>query len=215
MLKNVPKRIYSQYRDKPKFVDWLAIAREQGGEIDAAAIAVLNSYDIDTAQGEQLDVIGRIVVFPGREFIGEISLDTAQFDAGASAECGDPEATFSEAQVLDDAKMTNELYRIAIKSKIMKNNGRATLEDITRQMLFMFGVDYLRINNLQDMSFSIEFAGNLSALQRWALFNVDLIQIPLGVEFLGFLELTDITEFDDNAREFGDPDAMFSDFIGG
>ena len=213
MLKNVPQRIYSQYRDKPKFVDWLAIARKQGGEIDAAAQAVLNSYCIETAKGEQLDVLGRIVVFD-RSFIGHITMDVSEFD-DPDMQCGNPDADFGESSVAADTEMSNELFRLAIKSKIMKNNGDATLESITEQMMFMFGTDYLRINNPKDMTFSIEFAGNLSPIQRWALFNVDLVQVPIGVEFLGFTELTDVVYFDDDEKEFGDDEAMFSDFTGG
>lgn len=65
------------------------------------------------------------------------------------------------------------------------------------------------------MSFAIEFAGNITQIQRWALFNADLIQIPQGVLFLGFQELSEVVEFDNSDYEFGDDEAMFSDFKGG
>src|SRR5690606_38737553 len=109
MIPNVPARAYSQYRDKPKFMDWLSIARKMGGELAAAAIAVRESYDIDKAEGEQLDVIGRIVVFP-RDFIGQLTMQTAEFDLSDGAECGDDSAVFSEARASDDAQMSDGLY---------------------------------------------------------------------------------------------------------
>src|SRR5690606_29956901 len=111
-----------QYRDKPKFMDWLAIGRRLGGSISDAAIAVRGSYDIDMVEGVQLDVIGRIVVF-SRDFIGQLTMQTAEFDIEDGAECGDTDAIFSEARVSNDAQMADELYRLAIKAKIMKNNG--------------------------------------------------------------------------------------------
>lgn len=214
MIQNVPERAYSQYRNQPKFMDWLSIARELGGEIAAAAIAVRESYDIDKAEGEQLDVIGRIVVFP-RDFIGQLTMETAEFDLSDGAECGDEDAMFSEARVSDDAKMSDALYRLAIKAKIMKNVGDATIESIIQQMNFLVGPKFLRINDTEDMRFTVEFAGDITELERWALFNVDLIQKPQGVRFGGFLELNAMVEFDDSDMEFGDDEVMFSDFTGG
>lgn len=213
MIKNAPKRIYSQYRDKPKFVDWLSIARRLGGEIDAAAIAVRESYDIDKAQGEQLDTIGRIVVFP-RGFFSQITMLTAEFDLSDGAECGDGDAIFSESSVSNDTVMSDELYRLAIKAKIMKNNGDATIEDIIQTVVFLIDPDFLRVNDVENMSFAIEFAGNVTPIKRWALFNGDLIQIPQGVLFLGFQELVEMVEFNNSDYEFDDDEAIFSDFIG-
>ncbi|KDD40931.1 PF11041 family protein [Bordetella bronchiseptica OSU095] len=195
-------------------MEWLGIARRMGGSIDDAAIAVRESYDIDKAQGVQLDTIGRIVVF-SRDFIGQLTMQTAEFDALDGAECGDEEATFSEARVSDDAQMADGLYRLAIKAKIMKNTGDATIESIIQEMVFLVGPKFLRINDTENMEFSIEFAGDLTELQRWALFNSNLVQIPQGVLFGGFFELTKMVEFDDADSEFGDDEAMFSDFIGG
>lgn len=214
MIPNVPERAYSQYRNQPKFMDWLSIARKMGGSLSDAAIAVRQSYDIDEAEGEQLNIIGRIVVFP-RDFIGQLAMQTAEFDLSDGAECGDDEATFSEARVSDDAKMSDALYRLAIKAKIMKNTGDATIESIIQQMVFLVAPKFLRINDTEDMRFSIEFSGGVSEVERWALFNVNLIQKPQGVRFTGFLELNEMVEFDDAEMEFGDDEAMFSDFIGG
>lgn len=214
MIKNVPKRIYSQYRDKPRFVDWLSIARRMGGSINDAALAVRESYDIDKAQGVQLDTIGRIVVFP-RDFIGQLTMQTAEFDLSDGAECGDSDAIFSESSVSNDATMSDDLYRLAIKAKIMKNNGDATIESIIQTVVFLVNPDFLRVNDVENMSFAIDFAGNITQIQRWALFNADLIQIPQGVLFLGFQELSEMVEFDNSDYEFGDDEAMFSDFKGG
>lgn len=213
MMVNVPKRAYSQYRNQPKFVNWLAIARRMGGSISDAAIAVRESYDIDTAEGVQLDALGRIVVF-NRDFIGQLTMQTAQFAASDGVECGDMDAVFSEARVSDDTQMSDGLFRLAIKAKIMKNNGDATVESIIEQMVLLVGPKFLRVNDPGSMSFTIEFAGDITELERWALFNANLVQIPQGVLFGGFFELADMVEFDNDEMEFGNPDAMFSDFTG-
>lgn len=208
----VPDRVYAQYRDKPKFVKWLEIAREQGKSIDEAFEKIALSWDIDKSEGELLNIIGRIVGI-NRDFINKIEMDTFQFDDD-EVECGNDSAVFSATSVAGDAQMSDGLFRLLIKAKILKNNRNATIEDIIEQMVLLVGVDFLRINNPENMTFSIEFAGELTPLQRYALFNENIIQIPQGVLFNGFLEMTDIYEFGDIEAEFGNDEVMCSDFGG-
>lgn len=216
VLDRVPRRMYNQYADKPKLVDWIAIARKMGGSMADAINAVRFSYDIDSATGEQLDVIGRIVVID-RSFMNFIELDAKQFsDGDPYAQCGDPESMFSEASIASDDKMSDGLFRMLIKAKILKNTGDATVESIVKQMKVLIGAEFLRVNDTEDMSFSIEFSGaNLTPIERYALFNIDLVQRPQGVNFRGFTEISDVAMFGDEEVQFGDfVNAQFSDFSG-
>ncbi len=207
-------RIYSQYRNKPKAVDWYAIAVLLGGEISAAAEAVRRSYDIDTATGESLDVIGRIVV-ASRSFVGKIPMSPGLFALLDGDEFGDEAACFSALTIDQDSQLSNELYRLVIKSKIVKNNGDATIENILFGMNFLLpGAQVLRVTDGEDMSFSIEFYGQISDLERYALLNANLVPKPQGVKFNGFLEGYQMVEFGDQSAEFGDSNAEFLGFIG-
>lgn len=211
---NIPDRIYAQYRDKPKAVAWYAIARELGGSIEAAAEAVRKSYDIDTAVGEQLNVIGRIVVAP-RSFVGSIPMSPGLFDLTDGDEFGDDEAMFSALTIDQDGQLSDELYRLVIRSKIIKNNGDATIENILDGMNFLLpSADVLRVTDGEDMSFSIEFYGQITNLERFALLNAGLVPKPQTVKFNGFLEGFDMVEFGDMDAEFGDEDAEFAGYIG-
>lgn len=213
-LANVPDRIYAQYRDKPKAVAWYAIARKLGGDISAAAEAVRKSYDIDTAVGDQLDVIGRIVVAP-RSFVGNVLMNPGLFALTDGDEFGDEGAMFSALTINQDAELSDELYRLVIRAKIAKNNGDATIENILQAINFLLpGADVIRVTDGEDMSFSIEFAGAISNLERYALLNADLVPKPQAVRFSGFLESFGISEFGDIDAEFGDTDAEFTGFIG-
>lgn len=212
----LPDRIYSQYRNKPKFVDWMNIARNMGGDINAAADAVSRSYDVDTAVGEQLDVLARIVVVD-RGFIADIDLNQSMFDVDADAmQFGDADALFSGDTAATDTIMSDGLIRIAIKAKIAKNNGDATIKSILNQMAIIApNLSYIKIVDNQDMTFGIEFAGAVDPLASYALFNTEIIQRPQGVQFLGFLEITDFYMFDDDAtaESFGETDVEFA-YIG-
>ena len=211
---NIPDRIYAQYRDKPKAVAWYAIARQLGGSIKAAAQAVRKSYDIDTAVGEQLNVIGRIVVAP-RSFVGSMPMNPGLFDLTDGDEFGDDDAMFSALTIDQDGQLSDELYRLVIKAKIVKNNGDATIENILDGMNFLLPkAQVLRVTDGEDMSFSIEFYGEITNLERFALLNAGLVPKPQAVKFNGFLEGFEMVEFGDVDAEFGDEDAEFAGYIG-
>lgn len=211
---NIPDRIYAQYQNKPKAMDWYAIARKLGGSIEAAAQAVRKSYDIESSEGEQLNVIGRIVVAP-RSFVGAIPMDPGLFALTDGDEFGDEDAVFSALTIDQDGELSDELYRLVIKAKIIKNNGDATIENILDGMNFLLpNADVLRVTDGEDMSFSIEFYGQITNLERFALLNAGLVPKPQAVRFNGFLEGYEMVEFGDVDAEFGDDDAEFAGFIG-
>lgn len=211
---NIPDRVYAQYRDKPKAVDWFAICKKMGGDIEEAALAVRKSYDIDTAVGEQLNVIGRIVV-ASRSFVGTMPMDPALFDLTDGGEFGDEDAMFSALTIDQDSQLSDELYRLVIKAKIVNNNGDATIENILEGMNFLIpNAEVLRVTDGEDMSFSIEFYGQITSLERFALLNAGLVPKPQAVRFNGFLEGFEMVEFGDMDAEFGDEDAEFAGYIG-
>lgn len=210
----IPDRIYAQYRNKPKAVNWYAICRKLGGQIDGAAQAVRGMYDIDNNVGEQLDIIGRLVVVD-RNFLGNTPLSPGLFAEPDGDEFGNTDAMFSETTVGTDSQMSDEFFRLVIRAKIVKNNSDATIESILDGITFLLpGADVVRVIDGEDMSFSIEFEGNITDLERWALLNAKLIPKPQGVRFNGFLDSYLPSEFGDVDAEFGDVDAEFYGYVG-
>lgn len=214
-MMNVPDRIYSQYRNSPKTVQWLNITPTMLGKLTPAAQIVRQMWNIDLMSGEQLNVIGRVVVQP-REFTGQIELFPGLFDLSDGCEFGDADnAIFASPTVDQDQNMSDELYRLAIKAKIIKNNSDATIESILDGMnLLLPNADVLRVTDGDDMSFSIEFYGNITELERWALRNASFVPKPQGVRFNGFLEGVGLAEFGDSDSEFGDDGTEFVGFTG-
>ena len=72
----------------------------------------------------------------------------------------------------------------------------------------------LRVTDGEDMSFSIEFYGEITNLERFALLNAGLVPKPQAVKFNGFLEGFEMVEFGDIDADFGDEDAEFAGYIG-
>lgn len=208
MSLTLPDRIYAQYRTKPKAIAWYQITRSLATELGSAIDAVRIMYDIDTAVGEQLNIIGRIVVVP-RSFVGQIALDPGLFAEPDGDQFGDTEAVFASLFVDQDEQMSDDLYRLVIKSKIIKNNSDATTESILFGMNFLLpNADVLRITDGEDMSFTVEFYGSITELERYALLNSTLVPKPQGVKFGGFLEGYNYVQFGDD-NEFGDTNAEF------
>lgn len=211
---DAPSRIYAQYRNKPKAVAWYNITRSLATELNSAVQAVRVMYNIDSAQGAQLDILGRIVVVP-RSFVGYVALNPGMFADPDGSEFGDTSAMFSALSIDQDSQMSDDLYRLVIKSKIVKNNSAATIEDVLYGINFLLpNANILRVTDNEDMSFSIEFYGNITELQRWALLNASLVPKPQGVKFNGFLEGYDYVQFGDDSEQFGDTSAQFTGFIG-
>lgn len=213
---DAPNRIYAQYRNKPKAVAWYKITRDLATQLSDAAAAVRIMYSIDYAQGEQLDIIGRIVVMP-RDFMGKVTMQTAMCASADMfpAEFGDTSAMCSAPTIDQDMDMSDELYRIAIKSKILKNNSYATIDDILVGMNFMLpNAQVIRLVDGEDMSFSVEFYGQITDLERWALVNASFVPKPQGVKFNGFLEAYDYIQAGDSSMQFGDSSAQATGFIG-
>lgn len=213
---DAPDRIYAQYRNKPKAVAWYNITRSLATQIADVAAAVRIMYAIDAAQGEQLDVIGRIVVIP-RDFMGKVAMETAAcaIPANDPAEFGDTLAMCSATSIDQDMSMSDELYRLAIKSKIIKNNSYSTIEDVMSGMNFLLpNAQVIRLVDGEDMSFSVEFYGQITDLERWALVNASFVPKPQGVKFNGFLEALDYAQAGDSSMQFGDSLAQATGFIG-
>lgn len=210
---NIPDRIYAQYRTKPKAVAWYAITRSLANQLSDVAQAVRVMYEIDTAVGEQLDILGRIVVIP-RNFIQPVAIIPTQFAAAGNdpGEFGDDTDMFSGLSSDSDTKMSDELYRLVIKSKIIKNNSDATTESILYGMNFLLpNAEVLRITDGENMSFTVEFYGNITPLERYALLNAQLVPKPQGVRFGGFLEGIDYVQSGDTDEQFGD---TYAEFVG-
>lgn len=210
---NIPDRIYAQYRTKPNAVAWYNITRSLAAQLGDVAQAVRVMYEIDTAEGEQLDILGRIVVIP-RNFIQPVAMTPPQFALAANSpgEFGDDTAIFSTLSSDSDQQMTDDLYRLIIKSKIIKNNSDATTESILYGMNFLLpNADVLRVTDGEDMSFIVEFYGNISELERYALLNAQLVPKPQGVRFGGFLEGLDYVQSGDSTEQFGD---TYAEFVG-
>ncbi len=209
-----PDRIYAQYRNKPKAVAWYGIVPELANEICNVYQDVSNSYDIDNAIGEQLDVIGRIVVI-NRSFESSVVFDVGtEFGADTlEAQFGGAEAQFESSGSTISNDVSDSIFRTLIKAKIAKNNSPATLDGISEALQYITNVTDIQVVDNEDMTFSVSFGEELTDTERFVFSTFDVVPRPQGVGFLGFVEETAITQFGGD-KSFGDTRANFGLFFG-
>lgn len=211
-VSQIESRVYGQYRNSPKLIEWLKINGVIANEIDAAADAIRLSYDIDGNSGAQLDIIGRVVGVD-RGVIGTVDLPTYEF-GDTSAEFGSDEIQFAPLDVASDDELSDEYYRVLLRAKIIQNTSDVTIDSI------ILGIEAILPNSSpivlldgEDMSFGIDILGAITDVERQILSTKDIIPKPQGVQFSGFTELTNLSEFGDLTQEFGSETAQFAGAI--
>ena len=208
-------RIYAQYADKPKAVQWYNITPSLGDEISSAYELVRNTYDIDAAVGAQLDVIGRIVVID-RGFESFVVFDPdCRFGAGNKASrFGGLSARFNNRGATLSQEISDAMFRVLIRAKIAKNNSDATLDGVVDALSYITTSSPIRVVDNEDMTMSVSFGTTLNEIERFVFNTFDVVPRPQGVRFLGYTEEPSVTRFGSGNR-FGDPQSRFTNLYFG
>lgn len=204
----IPDRIYAQYRNREKAVEWLGITAELSEELDTAYRDIQKMYDIDANVGVQLDIIGDLVQV-NRAFQAQVIFDPDQFGGDGGEEFGDSGFQFKPDKQMITDNASDSLFRLILKAKIAKNNSDATIDSIIGALKFITSQQIIFLVDNEDMTFSISFKSELTTDERFILDNFDVIPKPQGVEFTGYTEEFAITQFGGDLS-FGDSRAEFT-----
>jgi hypothetical protein len=174
--------VTSAHADRPKFIASLTAALQQ---IDASVELVeqiANAFDIDTAIGVQLDVLGEWI---GRSrFIG-IPLPNVYFSWDDTALLGWDSGVW-KGQFDPDSGLTqlsDEDYRMLLRAKIAANRWDGTIPGAYAVWAEVFGDDpQILIQDNQDMSMTIALVGSPpTAVVKSLLTNGYIPLKPAGV----------------------------------
>lgn len=147
--------VTSQYRDSPNFLLWLNACLNKLDQETGVIDQLTAFFDIDSAIGAQLDILGQIIG-QGRQ------VNFEPIDGSGS--------------VLDDRN-----YRTLLKAKIVKNNWKGTLAEVNLMWRSLFPGGAIIIYDNQDMSFEVTIAGTFSLTERELVRNGYIIPKPEGV----------------------------------
>ena len=127
-MKDYGELITSEHRDKPRFMATVRAFCEPLAALQEDAQAMLAAFDVDTAIGDQLDIIGqwvgisRAVTIPMDVYFFSWDDSANGWDAGIWEGIG--EIKTSRYDLPDD------MYRALIKAKIMANKWRGTIHEL-------------------------------------------------------------------------------------
>lgn len=147
--------ITNYHATKPKFFDHIDLSTRPLIDISTATRGLVSAFDIDTAVGVQLDILGlwigrsRIVSQPISGVYFSLDIDGLGFDQGVWQGPYDPDSGYTT--------LNDETYRIILKAKIAINNwdGRNdSLPPILDAALEGSGLKMQIVDN-QDMTISI------------------------------------------------------------
>lgn len=147
--------ITNYHATKPKFFDHINLSTRPLIDITTATRGLVSAFDIDTAVGVQLDILGlwigrsRIVSQPISGVYFSLDIDGLGFDQGVWQGPYDPDSGYTT--------LSDETYRIILKAKIAINNwdGRNdSLPPILDAALEGSGLKMQIVDN-QDMTISI------------------------------------------------------------
>ena len=151
------KLVTSQHYDKPKFIAWLTANLEILDDADDIIKSIDTAFDIDSAVGNQLDVLGQL-------------LGVSRY------------LTFQPS--VDSPTLDDDTYRFVLKARIVQNQWDGTLPGLYQIWNLLFPLAPISVKDNQDMTCDITFVSqNFSALQRELLSNGYIIPNSQCVDF--------------------------------
>lgn len=133
---------------------------------DGISLDVLNAFDLETAVGQQLDILGK--------YIG-LSRQVKIFLPNQTTRLND-----------DD-------YRTLLKLKLITNNGRASTGEIKKSLYELFP-DTIRVYDNRDMSYTYFVSDTLQDLMT-VIVSEELLPLPMSVEYRLIFVSKDVTKF--------------------
>lgn len=196
--------ITSEHKDRPKFSAMVDAVSGAWASLYDETLSIPAAFDLDTAVGAQLDVIGEwvgqtriipnvlVVLFFGFQdnpaalpYGEEGNLSVG----GRFLEEGEPE---SGTTVLADPE-----YRTILRAKIVRNNSFGSTADIVRSLAFIFDAPAV-ISDPGIMAIGVAIGRPLTLVEQAIITGLDILPRPAGVrlEWIGYYDADDYLGFD-------------------
>ena len=179
--------ITSQHRNKPRFSAMVSLLAGAFGQVSDSLLGLVEAFNIDTAIGNQLDIIGLWVGISRRQSVPIPNVFFTWDDEDLGWNFASWKGPFEPSEgvtVLDDAT-----YRAVLKAKIGSNywNGSNTdLVEIGGTALSEFDIQCFTIDNM-DMSITIYILGAPTAVIIEMIKRGVVPPKPAGVRVTGYI----------------------------
>lgn len=180
--------ITSEHNDKPKFNAMVeAVTGCFAGAYDVA-LSIPGLFDLDTAVGAQLDIVG-LWVGQSRNIPGVLVVQFFGFSDNPAAlsygEEGQPAyggRFYEEGEPIGSTSILGDPeYRMLLRAKIVKNHAKGTTADIIKALTFIFAAPAVVDDTTGDMSIGVAIGRELTFVERAILTELDILPRPAGV----------------------------------
>lgn len=141
---------------KPNFMSWLAANLSPYIDIQNCVNQIIDAFDLDEAEGNQLDILGVIL---------------------GQSRTVDFEPTYDSPILQDD------MYRLVLRAKIIQNQWGGTVQEVYNFWTEWFPSYPISIVDNQDMTMDVTLAGIDSPMLEDLVNNGYIVPKPAGVAF--------------------------------
>ena len=186
------KLIIWQYRGKPRAAATASLLSDTFKSTWDGLASLPSVLDIDTAQGVNLDLVGKhvgqsrvLTTITPRGLFGFVDAPGAKgfsllgVGGGVWYRYGDP--------IADSVVLSDDDYRFLIRCRVTRNYMTGTAQNVEDALAFIFG-DSSQVFDLYDMSFSVVIQGGaITDFKRYAITRLDILPRPAGVRIKFFV----------------------------
>lgn len=176
------QRLLWQYRNSPKFKQWIdSLPSIADSEIAPVIERLKEILDIDQAAGEQLDILARIAGINQRPRVTSTSISYFAYNGTPNAQPYNTAPYVSPGFTVDTVLIPDYLFRVVVRAKIAKNNSNATIDGIKESVDYIFDDDSIVVDGLDMTIHTILLDQQPAANVEQVLAELDLIPRPQGV----------------------------------
>lgn len=172
--------ITSAFREKPNFIATLTAVLQGPLQVQSLLESMIPLFDVDTAEGDQLDIIGKWV---GVSRNVAIPIPDVYFSWDADYTLGWEYGTWQPNQAATDITvLPDDAYRTLIKAKIAANRWDGTTDGAYAIWESLFSQFTILIQDFQNMSYDLGVVGGIVDSLTLALITGGYIPLkPEGV----------------------------------
>lgn len=178
--------ITSAWRQKPKFTAMIEADTKPSVEVQNLCLQMIPLFDLDIAEGDQLDIIGEWVGISRNIAIPIPPTDITFSWDGTDANGWDYGTWESPQNESNITTLPDEQYRTVIRAKIAANKWDGSIQNAYEVWDSVFTQFQVLIKDNQDMSYELGFYGGIVDSLTLALILEGYIPLkPAGVRLAG------------------------------
>lgn len=179
--------ITAEHADKPKYSAMVQAVSGAFGEGADVLASMPGLFDIDNAEGAQLDIVGLwvgqsrlipnvlLVKFFGFAGLGAPLPFGEEGNVAIGGRFYDEGEPISGSTILADPE-----YRTVLKAKIVRNHAKGTTADIVRALNYMFDAPAV-VEDPGTMAIGVYIGRQLSLVEQAIVTQMDILPRPAGV----------------------------------